>query len=119
MQLGLLDFIAPYDRNSYSMRDSLCPYAEMRDETGPSHAPAPGHQGCPGCFDYSMLLDEHEILKGYLQHAKHQVDRLRRELMDVDPVMSVAHSDIIHHGFKQAFTILFQGQGNLSFHILA
>ncbi|KAM2185679.1 hypothetical protein ACFX1Q_030656 [Malus domestica] len=75
------------------------PYAG--DEAGHSRTPFRHHPRCPQCFDYSLLLNKHETMKGYLQCAEHQVDRLRGELMDVDRTVSAAHSDGIHDGFKQ------------------
>lgn len=82
-----------------SIAHSPDPY--VRDEVDPSRAPPPHHPRCPRCFNYSLLLDECEILKGYLQHGEHQVDRLRGELMVADRTVSAAHSNGIHDGFKQ------------------
>ena len=82
-----------------SIAHSLNPYA--RDDAGPSRAPSRSHPRCPQCFDYSLLLNERETLKEYLQRAEHQVDRLRGELMAADRAVSAAHSDGIHDGFKQ------------------
>ncbi|KAM0975583.1 hypothetical protein ACFX2I_018470 [Malus domestica] len=91
---------------SYATRapDSIArspdPYAG--DEAGSSRAPSRHHPRCPQCFDYSLLLSERETVKGHLQHAEHQVDHLRGELMATDRAMSVAHSDGIYDGFKQS-----------------
>ncbi|KAM2803683.1 hypothetical protein PS2_046843 [Malus domestica] len=82
-----------------SIARSPDPYAG--DEAGPSRAPSHHQPRCPRCFDYSLLLNERETLKGHLQRAEHQVDRLRGELMAADRAVSVAHSDGIYDGFKQ------------------
>ncbi|KAM1803603.1 hypothetical protein ACFX12_029570 [Malus domestica] len=82
-----------------SIARSPDPYAG--DKAGHSCAPSRHHLRCPKCFDYSLLLNECETLKGYLQRAEHQVDRLMGELMAADHAMSAAHLDGIHAGFKQ------------------
>ncbi|KAM1881389.1 hypothetical protein ACFX13_003006 [Malus domestica] len=82
-----------------SIARSPDPYAG--DEAGPSRAPSRHQPRCPQCFDYFLLLNERETLKGHLQHAEHQVDRLKRELMAADRAVSTAHSDGIYDGFKQ------------------